>query len=396
MTSWKKLSCIWAGELFSSLSSSIVQFAIIWWIAKETNSPLILTISFTVTYLPQAILSPFIGVWVDRLNKKWILIISDLLVALLSAILGILFYFDNIDIWQIYVLLGLRALCNSFYTPALQSVIPLIAPKKQLLRVTSINQGILTFTEMAGPVLGALFLSILDMPTLVFLDVIGAIFASCLLLCIKIPSIKKVFKKSMFLYELREGMKALQENKIITSLILTSAALSLVLIPISVILPLVIVNHFQGDAMEMGITEFIFGLGMLLGSLILVVKKKLVIDKGIFISLAIVCIGILLTFCAFIPSSLFVTFLIVLGTLGIFIPFQNNPLITLIQESFDVNILGRIFSLMNALRILPVISLIFVGWSTNKIGIMNMFLAGGLFIIIAGCGCWLLIYKSKK
>ncbi len=128
----------------------------------------------------------------------------------------------------------------------------------------------------------------------------------------------------MFVYELREGMKALQENKIITFLIPTSAVLSLVLIPISVILPLVIVNHFQGDAIEMGITEFIFGFGMLFGSLILIVKKKLVIDKKIFISLAIVCIGILLVFCAFIPSSLFVGIFNCLRDFRCFYSFQKQ------------------------------------------------------------------------
>lgn len=68
---WKRtFFIIWTGQAFSILGSSAAQFAIIWWLTVQTGSPAVLAMATLVGFLPQAIIGPFAGVWVDRIRRK--------------------------------------------------------------------------------------------------------------------------------------------------------------------------------------------------------------------------------------------------------------------------------------------------------------------------------------
>jgi MFS transporter, DHA3 family, macrolide efflux protein len=93
LNTWKKsFFALYFGQSFSLLSSSAVQFSIIWWITIETGSALALTIASVAGLLPQAIIGLFAGVWIDRFNRKNIIILADGIVAASSLLLGILFF----------------------------------------------------------------------------------------------------------------------------------------------------------------------------------------------------------------------------------------------------------------------------------------------------------------
>src|SRR5690242_1678907 len=93
---------LWTGQALSLLGSQLVQFAIIWYLTKKTNSATALAIASLMGLLPQVILSPFIGTWVDRGNRRFILIVADATVAFATLILIVLFLLGRADIWHIY------------------------------------------------------------------------------------------------------------------------------------------------------------------------------------------------------------------------------------------------------------------------------------------------------
>ena len=132
---WKKpFFKIYIGQAFSLLSSSAVQFSIIWWITLQTGSAIALTTASLVGLLSQAIIGPFAGVWIDRYNRKTIMIIADSAVAVASLILGILFFIGNPSLIFIYIILFLRALGETFHKPDLQAAIPQLVPENELTR----------------------------------------------------------------------------------------------------------------------------------------------------------------------------------------------------------------------------------------------------------------------
>lgn len=90
--SWKKIfGMVYAGQAFSIVGSAAVQFAVIWWLTAQTGSAVTLTLASIVSLLPNMFLGPFAGVWVDRCNRKWIMIAADGLVALSSVALAVAF-----------------------------------------------------------------------------------------------------------------------------------------------------------------------------------------------------------------------------------------------------------------------------------------------------------------
>ncbi|MFN8428079.1 MAG: MFS transporter [Anaerolineales bacterium] len=87
---------IWTGQAFSLFGSSLVQFALVWWLTKETGSATVLATATLVALLPQIIFAPFIGALVDRWNRRLIMIIADGSIALATAFLFYLFATNQI------------------------------------------------------------------------------------------------------------------------------------------------------------------------------------------------------------------------------------------------------------------------------------------------------------
>src|SRR5690349_20662288 len=109
---------LWVGQALSLLGSQLVQFAIIWYLTQKTNSATTLAIASMMGLLPQVLLSPFIGTWVDRGNRRLILIAADATVALATLALALLFAFGLIQVWHIYFALFVRSVAGGFHQSA--------------------------------------------------------------------------------------------------------------------------------------------------------------------------------------------------------------------------------------------------------------------------------------
>lgn len=101
---WKKNVALFIMSQSISLGSSLVQYAIMWYITLETQSGVMMTIYIICGFLPTFFLSPFAGVWADRYNRKRLIIISDSIIASVTLILAILFLMGYKN--------DLAALCN--------------------------------------------------------------------------------------------------------------------------------------------------------------------------------------------------------------------------------------------------------------------------------------------
>lgn len=182
---WKqKFGIIWLGQMCSILSSSVAQFAIVLWIGMETGSAETLSYAAIAGLLPQMLIGPFAGVFVDKWSRKWTMIIADLSVACCSAVIAYLFYIQRPDMGIIYLLLALRSIGGAFHSPAMKSSIPLLAPESELVRIAGVNEVIQSISVICGPMLGAFFLLNFNMSVVMLMDVIGA-FIACgtLLFC---------------------------------------------------------------------------------------------------------------------------------------------------------------------------------------------------------------------
>ncbi|MDR2947925.1 MAG: MFS transporter [Prevotella sp.] len=402
MKMWKKtLFIIWTGQALSLLSSAIVQFAIIWWITIQTGSASTLAMASIAGILPQIVLGAFIGVWVDRWDRKKIMIFSDLGIAFFTLLMGALFYFDLVEIWHIYFLLAIRSIGSAFHFPSMQASIPLLAPESQLTRIAGINQVLYSISSIAGPALGALCCELLEMDVIVLIDVAGAIWACSTLAFVKIPKVKPKSDDKNIIRDLKEAFNAIYSNKGLFSLVIAWLIAVFFFVPVDALFPLMTSGYFGRSAFELGIVEVSFGIGMLLGGGIMGIWGK---NKGRvnLINGGLIVMG----FCYFLAGILtmhqFYFFAVLVFIMGISVPIFNSPIMSLLQTNIDPNMLGRVFSLVDTIALLPVpFGLIFVGTITDRIGISNIFLIAGAAIISVGMVCFFIkplmaLNKEKK
>ena len=142
---------IWICQAFSLVGSSLVQFALIWWLTQKTGSATILATVSLVALLPQIVLGPFVGALVDCWNRRLIMIVADSAIALATAILMILFATGRIEVWHIYAVSLVRSLGGAFHHPAMTSSTTLMVPNKHLTRVAGANQLLQGLVSIFAP-----------------------------------------------------------------------------------------------------------------------------------------------------------------------------------------------------------------------------------------------------
>ena len=420
ITNWKRtFGFIWTGQLFSTLSSSMVSFAVIFWLSIETGSAEVLAFATIASLLPQLVLGLFTGVLIDRWDRKKVMIIADLYIALMTAVMAVLFYTGEVEIGIIYVLLTLRSIGSAFHMPAMEASVPLLAPQSELMRVAGVNNMIFSMSSIAAPALAALFVSTLDMTWVLLFDVFGALIASSSLLFVHIPSprderkskiaqinlelsissdstsaqtessatitessVRKEFRK--FFAELNVGLHEIMKRPGLMWMFIFTIFASLAMVPISTLFPLMTLDHFAGDTYKMSVVEVAWGIGMLAGGGLMSLPK-FKFNNILLINAMYVILGLTFAFSGFLPSAGYIFFVAFTFIGGISGAIFWGAFTVLLQSSLDSSVLGRVFSIHNSLIMIPAMfSLMATGYIADSIGVTNAFIISGFMLIAIG------------
>ena len=387
MDNWKRVfAIIWTGQFLSILTSSIVNFAIVLWLSLETGSAEVLAFATMAALLPQSVLGLFTGIFIDRWKRKRVMIMADSFIAFCTLILAVLFYFDLAKISHIYVLLALRSVGSAFHMPAMQASVPLLAPKSELMRIAGINQVIQSVCNIAGPALAGLFITMMKMTNILLLDVAGAAFA-CLSLCfvfIPDPSHEERNSELHLWREAKEAIMEVRNQYGLSWLFLLSILATFVIMPVSVLFPLMTLNHFAGNAFQVSLVEVSWGGGALLAGALLGLKKyrwnEILLITGMYIAL-----GLTFLFSGLLPVSGFIWFAVLTALGGVCGSLYFATFTTVIQSRIDPGVMGRVFSFYMSFSMLPsMIGLLSTGFLADSIGLGNTFIISGGFLCLIG------------
>lgn len=391
--SWlSRFLLILVGQGFSLLGSGLVQFAIIWWLTRETGSPIVLTIASIVGLVPMILVSPWAGVVADRFNRKRVLILADSFIATATLLMAVLFYMGQLEVWLIYVLLALRATGSAFHQPAFDAAMPLIAPPEQLVRVSAMMQMIRSGINLVSPMLGALLIEVFNLPTVLLIDVVTAFIAVLLLAPVPIPDVHDPSSMQSsargYLRDLQEGIRYVRRWRGLSILILIFAFSNFLLSPMLSLMPLIVRTYFGGGARHYGYFEIAFAFGMIAGSLSLTVwggfRRKIV-----SINLAQIVCGLALTAAGFAQPDQYPIVLASIFVCGITSAYINSPAMAIVQTQVDKEMLGRVMSIISTLCMIAMpISLAFAGPLADRIGLMPIVYVPGLISALVGALCF--------
>ncbi|MDP3450342.1 MAG: MFS transporter [Anaerolineaceae bacterium] len=377
---------LWTGQALSLLGSQLVQFAIIWYLTKTTNSATTLAIASMMGLLPQVLLSPFIGTWVDRGNRRSFLIAADLTVAVFTVVLVILFTFDLVEIWHIYLVLLIRAVAGGFHQSAFGASVVLLVPKNQLARVQGFNQALYGGLSIISAPLGAYLLSVLPMQGILSIDMGTALLAVSIVFVTQIPQPERGKGAEAFTFwqDFAAGLcyiKAWRGLVISIGLVMGVNFFTSATEPLT---PLLITNHFDGDAGKLGLWLSLFSVGALLGGAILGVWGGFKRKVGTAL-IGLIFMGVSLFVVGLVRSDMFWVGLVANTTMGISLPIINGSFGATLQTAIAPEMQGRVFAFITSTAMLvSPIALIIAGPFADRFGIQPWFLIAGCICVLMG------------
>ena len=248
-----------------------MEFALAWYLTRETGRATVLATALMVALLPQIVLGPFIGPLIDRWDRKKIMIFSDLSTALMTVGLVILFYTGAIQIWHIYAAMVGRSIGGTFQGPALGASIPMIVPEKHLARAAGLSQTLNGIINIAAPPLGAFLMEALTMQQVLAVDIITAAIAITCLLFISIPQPERTTLsiKLNIIGDMMQSFRYIWTTFGIRIMMLMVSIYCFFATPAYNLFPMLVNKHLGGDVIKLGWLNACFGVGMILGGLLL-------------------------------------------------------------------------------------------------------------------------------
>lgn len=369
----------------------------IWWLTIQTESAITLSVSSIVTFLPNLLIGPFAGVWIDRYNRRTVMIAADGLVALSSVILGAAFLLtETPPVWFLYVILFLRGLGNTFHAPAMQAAIPTLVPAEMLTKVGGWGNLINSISSMLGPVLGAALMGFLPIAFLMLVDILGAVFAIVCLSFVSIPDIPQTSEKSHVLSDLKLGFGAMRANKPLMAVFVPMLMMNILYMPLGSLFPLLVRTHFMGGTWHNSVVEFTFAGGLLISSVAIGVWGGMK-RRFLMASLAIGLLGATSALSGALPPGGFWIFVVCCFFMGISGTLISVPIMAYTQETIAPEMMGKVFSLLMAAMTLAMpVGLLVAGPVSESVGVDVWFFWSGVALVATGILCRLLTWRYDR
>jgi DHA3 family macrolide efflux protein-like MFS transporter len=382
---------VWTGQVFSLLGSELVQFALVWWLTTTTGSAMVLVLATMMAVLPRVFVSPVAGALVDRWNRRTVMMMADGLSALAVMVLAVLFAFDAVQVWHVYVVMFVRAACGAFHWPAMQASTTLMVPEEHLARVAGLNQALQGLGAIVAPPLGALLLNVLPMQGVLAIDVVTAILAISPLFFVHIPQPERAeaaaqASRPSMVADLREALRFLRAWPGILMIIVIAVLVNLFIYPALSLQPLLVTEHFGGDALQLAWLQSAFGVGIVSGGITLSVwggfKRRSL--TGL---LALALGGAGLAVIGVAPANAFPMALGAMFFAWFMNPIANGALMAVLQIIVPAEMQGRVFTLLqSAAGAMIPLGLVIAGPLADVLGVQIWFLVAGVAMAVMGIG----------
>ncbi|MBD2498839.1 MFS transporter [Nostoc sp. FACHB-280] len=181
---------IWFGQLVSLLGSGLTRFALGIWVYQETGSVTLFSLISLFTMLPSILLAPLAGVFVDRWDRRWTMILSDSGAGLSTLAMGLLLLTGRLEIWHIYLAVGVSSAFSAFQLPAYVALTTLLVPKQHLGRASGMVQTADAISRLLSPIIAGVLIVTIQIQGVILIDFLTFVIAAIALLLVRFPKPK--------------------------------------------------------------------------------------------------------------------------------------------------------------------------------------------------------------
>jgi len=206
------LFIIWLGQMISGVASSITYFALPLWILNKTGtSGSALAYWESFFFAAYMIVVLFAGVFIDRYNRKAMMLVYDFLLLSAIAILMVLESSDRLDVWHLYLAAVFQGVGYAFRLPAYSSAITILVPRENYVRANGMVALLYDTPEIFGPFLAGVLYLVIGLNGILAINLIAFVFSIGALLLVEIPptprSTEGVLSHTGFLKEALYGIR---------------------------------------------------------------------------------------------------------------------------------------------------------------------------------------------
>ncbi|GAB4215804.1 MAG: hypothetical protein OHK0022_56130 [Roseiflexaceae bacterium] len=260
---------VWLGQFVSIFGSNLTSFALGVWVYQQTGSVTQFALISLIAIVPRLIIGPIAGAYVDRWDRRMVMLANDLIAGLCTLALVALLALNMLQIWHIYIVVLITTIANTFQWPAFAAATSMLVPPEQLGRANGLGQFSQASAQIVAPALAGLLISVIQIYGIMLIDVVTFVFAVITLAVVRIPSPPAApnGERPTVLGQMADGWRYIRSRPGLFKLLLFFAVINFMGGLISTLItPLVL--SFTNVTM-LGTLTSVGGLGMLAGGITL-------------------------------------------------------------------------------------------------------------------------------
>ncbi len=379
---------LWLGQIVSNFGDALTHLTLVLVINRLTDGSTTAIAGLLIALaLPQATIGLVAGVFVDRMDRKRTMIVSDFLrgVLVFAFILTVLDESTNL-LWLIYLIAFFHSAIGSFFAPARSALIPNVVPEKGLLAANSLSQMSVVFFRVVGTAVAGIIVGVLDNLWLAFIIDGTTFFLSMFFIArVTVKSIPRATESAtvqVIIGQLKAGMQIIMGSRVLVGILLGIAIAMLGMGAVNVLLAPMIVNDLGVSETWFGAIEFAQTAAMILsGTMIAIIAAK--IKPTNIISIALVVVGVVMMPLAII-SEIWHLFPL-LFVVGLMVTPLNAAVSTIAQTAVSDDMRGRVSAALNSvIQTASLLSMFAAGAIAAAVGVRSVFVISGIITVVAG------------
>jgi MFS family permease len=343
--------------------------------------------------LPILLFGLWAGVWADRMDRRKLLIGTQIGAMLLAFILALLVQTGLVQLWHVYILSFLLGVITALDMPAQQAFLGDLSGMSEVRKAVNLNGMILQVSRVIGPAFAGFIVARIGIAPAFWLNGLSFLAVVASLIAVRSNQLKVTSEAVSPIEQLKDAVRFLRtqprlQDLFIFAFMITFFALSIVLS----VLPSVADNVLRGDAETLGLLMAVSGAGALLGVILIVPLAQAQKRSGVILSVATIWLGVWLLifgFSTWLPLSLLALFM---GSIGA--PTVMTMVLGLTQVMSPANMRGRLLSLFTIISfgMQPIAALV-IGYSAEHFGVQTAIEINAVLLITGAV--LMLVFRSE-
>lgn len=258
----------WLSGFAAGFTMQMRQISRGWLVYRMSQSPLALALTMASFGVPMTFFSPVGGALADRLPKRTLIFVSNMLSGLSSLVVAILITQNLIQLWHLFAIGFLDGILNAFNMPSRQGIIPSLVAREKLVNAIALSVGAMNVSRIAAPAMAGVMIPWIGLAGVYYVMALLNVIAAVTIVAINVSGTEpQEWKDWNLSQEVLNGLKYVATNRALLSVLLLAFVAIVLGMGFQVLLPAFVVEALDGDARDLGTLMAFSGVGAMLGSL---------------------------------------------------------------------------------------------------------------------------------